>query len=87
MTFDLHVLSNSLLICFPNLLYQEDLYYPHPLLQDLMWDSLYVLTEPLLNRWPLNKLRNKALQTTMKHIHYEDENSRYITIGCVEKVG
>ncbi|KAK3428110.1 hypothetical protein EUGRSUZ_F04226 [Eucalyptus grandis] len=22
----------------------------------------------------------------MKHIHYEDENSRYITIGCVEKV-
>ena len=22
----------------------------------------------------------------MKHIHYEDENSRYITMGCVEKV-
>jgi hypothetical protein len=22
----------------------------------------------------------------MKHIHYEDENSRYITIGCVNKV-
>ncbi|MFS7923487.1 putative beta-amyrin synthase [Helianthus anomalus] len=65
---------------------KEDLYYPHPLLQDLMWDSLYFLTEPLLNRWPFNKLREKALQTTMKHIHYEDENSRYITIGCVPKV-
>ncbi|KAL2511284.1 Beta-amyrin synthase [Abeliophyllum distichum] len=65
---------------------KEDLYYPHPLIQDLMWDSLYVLTEPLLTRWPFNKLREKALQTTMKHIHYEDENSRYITIGCVEKV-
>ncbi|KAJ0802528.1 Beta-amyrin synthase 1 [Helianthus annuus] len=64
---------------------KEDLYYPHPLLQDLMWDSLYILTEPLLNRWPFNKLRERALQTTMKHIHYEDENSRYITIGCVEK--
>ncbi|XP_071730617.1 beta-amyrin synthase 2-like [Rutidosis leptorrhynchoides] len=64
---------------------KEDLYSPHPLLQDLMWDSLYVLTEPLLNRWPFNKLRNKALQTTMKHIHYEDENSRYITAGCVIK--
>ncbi|PHT73303.1 Beta-amyrin synthase [Capsicum annuum] len=65
---------------------KEDLYYPHPLVQDLMWDSLYICTEPLLTRWPFNKLRNKALEVTMKHIHYEDENSRYITIGCVEKV-
>jgi len=67
---------------------QEDLYYPHPLIQDLIWDSLYIFTEPLLTRWPFNKLiREKALQVTMKHIHYEDETSRYITIGCVEKVG
>lgn len=66
---------------------QEDLYYPHPLIQDLMWDTLYIFTEPFLTRWPLNKLiRKKALEVTMKHIHYEDENSRYITIGCVEKV-
>uniref|UniRef100_A0A7N2LTD2 Terpene cyclase/mutase family member n=1 Tax=Quercus lobata TaxID=97700 RepID=A0A7N2LTD2_QUELO len=65
----------------------EDIYYPHPLIQDLLWDSLYIFTEPLLTRWPFNKLvREKALQVTMKHIHYEDENSRYITIGCVEKV-
>nr|XP_043627480.1 beta-amyrin synthase 1-like isoform X2 [Erigeron canadensis] len=64
---------------------KEDIYYPHPLLQDLMWDSLYLFTEPLLNRWPFNKLREKALRTTMNHIHYEDENSRYITIGSVEK--
>ncbi|CAA2983748.1 beta-amyrin synthase [Olea europaea subsp. europaea] len=65
---------------------KEDLYYPHPLIQDFMWDNLYILTEPLLTRWPFNKLRERALQTTMKHIHYEDENSRYITIGRVEKV-
>ncbi|CBI18392.3 hypothetical protein VitviT2T_014452 [Vitis vinifera] len=65
---------------------KEDLYYPHPLIQDLMWDSLYICTEPLLTRWPFKKLRKKALEVTMKHIHYEDENSRYITIGCVEKV-
>ncbi|GKV26784.1 hypothetical protein SLEP1_g36019 [Rubroshorea leprosula] len=65
----------------------EDLYYPHPWIQDLMWDSLYILAEPFLTRWPLNKLiREKALQVAMKHIHYEDENSRYIVIGCVEKV-
>ncbi|XP_057805582.1 beta-amyrin synthase 2-like isoform X2 [Salvia miltiorrhiza] len=65
---------------------KEDLYYPHPLVQDLLWDGCYVLTEPLLTRWPLNKLREKALDVTMKHIHYEDENSRYMTIACVEKV-
>ncbi|XP_049387802.1 beta-amyrin synthase isoform X13 [Solanum stenotomum] len=65
---------------------KEDLYYPHPLVQDLMWDSLHLVSEPLLTRWPFNKLRNKALEVTMKHIHYEDENSRYITIQCVNKV-
>ncbi|KAF7815973.1 beta-amyrin synthase [Senna tora] len=65
---------------------QEDLYNPHPLIQDFVWDSLYILIEPLLTRWPLNKLvRQKALQVTMKHIHYEDENSRYITHACIEK--
>lgn len=65
---------------------QEDLYYPHPLIQDLIWDSYYMLAEPLLTRWPFNKLRDKALEVTMNHIHYEDENSRYITDGCVAKV-
>ncbi|KAK6911168.1 Squalene cyclase, N-terminal [Dillenia turbinata] len=65
---------------------KEDLYYPHPLIQDLLWDSLYICTEPLLTRWPFSKIREKALEVTMNHIHYEDENSRYITIGCVEKV-
>ncbi|KAI9115657.1 hypothetical protein K1719_013326 [Acacia pycnantha] len=65
---------------------KEDLYSPHPFIQDLMWDSLYILCEPLLTRWPFNKLvREKALQKTMKHIHYEDENTLYMTIGCVEK--
>ncbi|KAE8730054.1 Beta-amyrin synthase [Hibiscus syriacus] len=64
---------------------KEDLYYPHTLLQILLWDSLYTFVEPLLNRWPFNKLREKALKLTMDHIHYEDERSRYITIGCVEK--
>ena len=69
-----------------NFLLQEDLYYPHPLIQDLMWDGLYICTKPLLTCWPLNKLRQKALEVTMKHIHYEDENSRYITLASVEKV-
>ncbi|XP_031737436.1 isomultiflorenol synthase isoform X2 [Cucumis sativus] len=64
----------------------EDMYFPHPFVQDLLWDTLYLLSEPLMTRWPFNKLiRQKALNETMRHIHYEDENSRYITIGCVEK--
>ncbi|CAN1814913.1 Beta-amyrin synthase [Linum perenne] len=66
---------------------QEDLINPHPLIQDLIWDGLNLFVEPLLTRWPLNKLvRKKALEETMERIHYEDECSRYITIGCVEKV-
>ncbi|XP_050231956.1 lupeol synthase-like [Mercurialis annua] len=64
---------------------KEDNHYPHTLIQILMWDALYMFSEPILTRWPLNKLREKALKITMDHIHYEDENSRYITIGCVEK--
>jgi beta-amyrin synthase len=69
------------------LIKQNSFFFPHPLIQDLLWDSLYIFTEPLLTCWPFNKLvREKALQVTMKHIHYKDENSQYITIGCVEKV-
>ncbi|KAL9253412.1 Beta-amyrin synthase-like protein [Drosera capensis] len=65
---------------------KEDLYYPHPMIQNMVWDSLHIFAEPFLTRWPFNKLREKALEKTIEHIHYEDENSRYITIGCVEKV-
>ncbi|KAF9688909.1 hypothetical protein SADUNF_Sadunf01G0036800 [Salix dunnii] len=64
---------------------KEDNYYPHTSIQILFWDSIYTFGEPLLTRWPFNKLREKALNKTMDHIHYEDESSRYITIGCVEK--
>nr|BAB83089.1 putative oxidosqualene cyclase [Betula platyphylla] len=64
---------------------KEDLYYSQTWMQDLFWDSLYIFIEPVLSCWPFNKLRNKALQVAMKHIHYEDENSRYLTIGGGQK--
>nr|UTU07505.1 oxidosqualene cyclase 1 [Ailanthus altissimus] len=65
---------------------KEDLYHSHPFIQDVFWDVVYMTTEPLLSRWPLNKLiREKALQVTMKFIHYQNESSRYITTGCIEK--
>ena len=60
----------------------QDLYYPHPKIQDALWWSLYRL-EPLLLG---SRLRRRALAECMKHIHYEDENTRYVDIGPVNKV-
>ncbi|CAI9099018.1 OLC1v1035767C2 [Oldenlandia corymbosa var. corymbosa] len=65
---------------------KEDLYYPHPLVQDVLWASLHKVVEPIMQNWPGKKLREKALRVTMEHIHYEDENTRYICIGPVNKV-
>ncbi|KAL6335651.1 hypothetical protein AAG906_030789 [Vitis piasezkii] len=65
---------------------KEDLYYPHPLVQDILWASLHKVIEPILGHWPGNKLREKALCTVMQHVHYEDENTRYICLGPVNKV-
>ncbi|XP_059636759.1 lupeol synthase-like isoform X3 [Cornus florida] len=65
---------------------KEDLYYPHPLVQDMLWGFLQHFAEPILTRWPFSKLREKALKLAMEHVHYEDKNSRYLCIGCVEKV-
>ncbi|XP_020599649.1 cycloartenol synthase isoform X2 [Phalaenopsis equestris] len=65
---------------------KEDLYYPHPLIQDLLWASLHKIGEPIFMNWPGSMLREKALSTVMQHIHYEDENTRYICIGPVNKV-
>ncbi|KAK6124101.1 hypothetical protein DH2020_042186 [Rehmannia glutinosa] len=64
---------------------KEDVYYPHTFIQDLLWDTLNYCSEPLMRRWPLNKIRQKALDKTIKYMRYGAEESRYITIGCVEK--
>lgn len=66
--------------------FQEDLYYPHPMIQDMLWGFLYHVGEPFLNCWPFTKLRQKALEIAINHVGYEDENSRYLCIGSVEKV-
>lgn len=66
--------------------WQEDLYYPHPLVQDILWAALHKVVEPILMHWPGNILREKALHTAIQHIHYEDENTRYVCIGSVNKV-
>jgi achilleol B synthase len=42
--------------------------------------------EPLLNCWPANKLRERALSNIMKHIHYDDEATKYVNICPINKV-
>ncbi|KAL9445156.1 hypothetical protein AB3S75_018196 [Citrus x aurantiifolia] len=69
-----------------NLCAKEDLYYPHPMIQDILWGCLHKIGEPLVKKWPFSKLRHNALKTVMQHIHYEDENTQYICIGPVNKV-
>ena len=46
---------------------KEDLYYPHPLIQDVLWWGLSRV-EPLLHdSW----LRKRALKEVMRLVHYE----------------
>ncbi|KAJ4718808.1 Terpene cyclase/mutase family member [Melia azedarach] len=66
-------------------LVMDDLYFSHSRVQNLLWDSLHNVMEPLLTLWPFKKLRERTLQKIMNHIHYEDEASCYFTIGCVGK--
>ena len=56
---------------------KEDLYYPHPLVQDALWWTLNK-AEPLLVG---SRLRRAALRKVMEHIHYEDENTRRVLRG------
>jgi cycloartenol synthase len=51
---------------------KEDLYYPHPAVQDALWWGLNQ-AEPWLVG---SRLRRAALRKVMTHIHYEDENTR-----------
>ena len=54
--------------------------------QNLVWTCLNKVIEPLLNWWPVNKIRDVALKNIMEHIHYEDETSKYICICPINKV-
>lgn len=65
---------------------QEDLYYPHTFVQDLLWDACHYISEPIITRWPFKKIRERGIQRAVELMRYSAEESRYITMGCVEKV-
>ncbi|KAF8760459.1 hypothetical protein HU200_010081 [Digitaria exilis] len=64
---------------------EVDLIYPRTMAQNLVWTCLNKIVEPILNIWPVNKLRDIALKNIMKHIYYEDEISRYICVCPINK--
>ena len=69
-----------------NQCHKNDLYYPHPFIQDIVWYTLHRIEPLLLPGGSLNWLRVKALKEVMKLVHYEDINTRYVDIGPVNKV-
>uniref|UniRef100_A0A0D9Y0Y5 Terpene cyclase/mutase family member n=1 Tax=Leersia perrieri TaxID=77586 RepID=A0A0D9Y0Y5_9ORYZ len=64
---------------------KEDLLCPRTLLQNVVWSSMYKLVEPVASRWPMSKLRGRALDKLMEHIHYEDENTQYLCFCAISK--
>ncbi|KAK4797732.1 hypothetical protein SAY86_030058 [Trapa natans] len=69
-----------------NTVAKEDVYYPHTLVQDMLWGLFHQTVEPLLKHWPFSMVREKALKVAIDHVHYEDINSRYLSIVCVVKI-
>uniref|UniRef100_I1NX56 Terpene cyclase/mutase family member n=1 Tax=Oryza glaberrima TaxID=4538 RepID=I1NX56_ORYGL len=64
---------------------KEDLVCPRTRLQNAVWSWLYKWVEPVMSSWAMNKLRGRALDALMEHIHYEDENTQYLCICSVNK--
>ncbi|KAI7757915.1 hypothetical protein M8C21_033608 [Ambrosia artemisiifolia] len=64
---------------------KEDLFYPHSFVQDALWHCLHYVSEPILKYWPFSKLRERSIKRVVELMRYESEETRYMTIGCVEK--
>uniref|UniRef100_A0A7N0V7W6 Squalene cyclase N-terminal domain-containing protein n=2 Tax=Kalanchoe fedtschenkoi TaxID=63787 RepID=A0A7N0V7W6_KALFE len=65
---------------------KEDLYYPRPAIQDILWAGLHKIGEPILKQWPFYKIRQRALNEVKKHMQHEDETTNSICSGPVNKV-
>ncbi|KAL6631026.1 hypothetical protein ACP70R_028366 [Stipagrostis hirtigluma subsp. patula] len=65
---------------------KEDIRYPRSKVQKMLWAFLNKFVEPVLNVCPFNKLRMISLKNLMNHIHYEDENTKYIGLCPINKL-
>ena len=82
----IHTVSTAWFSVISFLYMQVDLISPRTTAQNLVWTCLNKVVEPMLNCWPVNKLRDIALKNIMKHIYYEDEISKYICVCPINKV-
>nr|XP_043619471.1 dammarenediol II synthase-like [Erigeron canadensis] len=64
---------------------KEDLFYPHSTIQDMLWDGLHYISEPIFKYWPFTKFRERALKKAIELIRYNAQETRYITMACIEK--
>ncbi|KAJ1276758.1 hypothetical protein BS78_05G239300 [Paspalum vaginatum] len=64
---------------------KEDMRYRPSAVYKAISNFLYTFVEPMLNIWPMNKVREKALRHILEHIHYEDETTQYIGLCPVTK--
>ncbi|KAJ1276757.1 hypothetical protein BS78_05G239300 [Paspalum vaginatum] len=67
------------------ILLSEDMRYRPSAVYKAISNFLYTFVEPMLNIWPMNKVREKALRHILEHIHYEDETTQYIGLCPVTK--
>uniref|UniRef100_A0A0E0CFD6 Squalene cyclase C-terminal domain-containing protein n=1 Tax=Oryza meridionalis TaxID=40149 RepID=A0A0E0CFD6_9ORYZ len=61
---------------------KEDLVCPRTRLQNAVGSWLYRWVEPVMSSWAMSKLRGRALDRLMEHIHYEDENTALNMVCC-----
>uniref|UniRef100_A0A0D9XXR6 Squalene cyclase N-terminal domain-containing protein n=1 Tax=Leersia perrieri TaxID=77586 RepID=A0A0D9XXR6_9ORYZ len=64
---------------------KADIRYPPSVIYKVISTCLNKFVEPILNFWPANKLRERALRHMMEHIRYEDDNTRYVGLCPVTK--
>ncbi|KAJ1276779.1 hypothetical protein BS78_05G241200 [Paspalum vaginatum] len=64
---------------------KEDMRYRPSAVYKAISNCLYMFVEPMLNIWPMNKVRERALRHILEHIHYEDETTQYIGLCPVTK--
>ncbi|KAK1422787.1 hypothetical protein QVD17_18074 [Tagetes erecta] len=64
---------------------KEDMYYPHSTIQDILWDSLHYLSEPILKFWPFTKLRERGLKRAVELMRYNAQETRYIALASIDK--